>query len=73
MVLALTILVLLVLTLGTLIVSRVGASRHQEDLNTGRDGGPPSHKVDRPADAGAEPMGVDGPGQPNIDPTRGDR
>lgn len=51
-----------------LIISRAGASRHQESLNT-HDGDPEGEpRRDRPAGPGAESMGVDGPGQPGLDP-----
>lgn len=62
MTVVLVIAAVVLLTVGTLVVSRLGAREHQEDLNSPlRNQGP---LRDRPAGPGAESTGVQGPGQP---------
>ncbi len=43
-----------------------GSRRHPEDLNSHVGDGVVEPRGRRPADAAAEPMGVEGPGQPGI-------
>lgn len=64
MTLAIVIVATLVLTALTLVVSRLGAREHQEALNSHDESFEP--KADRPADAEAEPMGVERPGEPSV-------
>lgn len=75
---AVTIAVVVLLTAVTLLVSRAGGRKHQEDLNQHRSssapdrpeehGRPEQPKSDRPAGPDAEPMGVAGAGDPSVDP-----
>lgn len=64
----LVVIAVIALVVVALLISRAGASRHQESLNT-HDGDPEGEpRRDRPAGPGAEAMGVDGPGQPGLGP-----
>lgn len=77
---AVTIAVVVLLTAVTLLVSRAGGRKHQEDLNQHRSapadgdarreehGRPEQPKSDRPAGPDAEPMGVADAGDPSVDP-----
>lgn len=66
MVLTLVLVAAVVLTILTIVVSRMGATVHQEELNS--HGEPPEPKMDRPADASAEAMGVEAPGEMGLHP-----
>lgn len=78
---AVTIAVVVLLTVVTLLVSRAGGRKHQETLNEHADapatdeardeehGHPEQPKSDRPAGPGAEAMGVAEPGDPSVDPS----
>lgn len=57
---------LVALTVLALVVSRAGAARHQEELNS-HEQVKPDPKLDRPADAGAEATGVASAGEPAIE------
>lgn len=67
--LALVIVAIVVLTLLTLLLSRMGASKHPEELNShaARPEDPGTDaKADRPAGPGAEPTGVRRSGEPGL-------
>lgn len=78
---AVTIAVVVVLTAVTLLVSRAGGRKHQEELSghqsapatgdarTDDHGRPDQPKSDRPAGPDAEAMGVADAGDPSVDPT----
>ncbi len=81
MTIAVTIAAVLILTVVTVLVSRAGGRKHQEDLNehggapaTGHarqeeHGRPDQPKSDRPAGPDAEAMGVSDAGATSVDPT----
>lgn len=71
MTVAAVILALVVLTGAVWLLATAGARRHPEDLNS-HDTEPVRPMADRPADAGAEPMGVAEAGEPSIEPTAED-
>ncbi len=78
---AVTIAAVVLLTVVTVLVSRAGGRKHQEDLNehggapaTGHarqeeHGRPDQPKADRPAGPDAEAMGVSDAGATSVDPT----
>lgn len=78
---AVTIAVVVLLTVVTLLVSRAGGSKHQDTLNTHEGaaatgearaddhGRPAQPKSDRPAGPDAEAMGVADAGDPSVDPS----
>lgn len=80
MTIAVTIAVVVLLTVVTLLVSRAGGRKHQERLNDHQgapaggdaraddEGRPAQPKADRPAGPDAEAMGVADAGDPSVDP-----
>lgn len=63
---AVVIIVVAVIAAAALWFANRGARRHPEDLNSHADDGVVQPRGRRPADAAAEPMGVEAPGQPGI-------